>query len=174
MIRELRNIRRFTVGTVGLPGERTFFIQIRTAEQLLSLSLEKSQTMALSERLRYMVKEIRTAHPLIHIENLERDSLPLEIPIDEEFRIGSMALFYDESTAEIQVDLREMATDIDDDLDDMTDTDVVRAFITPAQAIAFADRADLLVASGRKPCPFCGFPIDPNGHLCPRANGYRR
>ena len=174
MIREIRNIRRFTIGTVGVPGERTFFIQIRDENSLTSLSLEKSQAQALAERLRFMVKEIRAAHPLIIVDALERDALPLDNPIEEEFRIGSMALFFDEASSHIQVDLREMATEFDDEIEDMTDTDVVRAFISPGQALNFADRTELLVASGRKPCPFCAFPIDPNGHLCPRANGYRR
>ncbi|MCB1239503.1 MAG: DUF3090 family protein, partial [Tetrasphaera sp.] len=35
-------------------------------------------------------------------------------------------------------------------------------------------RAGALVAAGRPPCPFCGQALDPSGHICPRANGYRR
>ena len=31
-----------------------------------------------------------------------------------------------------------------------------------------------VVSAGRPPCPFCGGPLDPGGHVCPRANGYRR
>ena len=42
------------------------------------------------------------------------------------------------------------------------------------KAVAFAQRSKALVNAGRLPCPFCGIPIDPRGHLCPRANGYRR
>jgi hypothetical protein len=30
------------------------------------------------------------------------------------------------------------------------------------------------VSAGREPCPFCGSPLDPTGHVCPRANGFRR
>ena len=41
-------------------------------------------------------------------------------------------------------------------------------------ARAFARRCTRLVQAGRPPCPFCGGPLDPTGHICPRANGYRR
>ncbi|HEY5033265.1 MAG TPA: DUF3090 family protein, partial [Actinomycetes bacterium] len=43
-----------------------------------------------------------------------------------------------------------------------------------AVARAFAQRAAAVVGAGRPPCPFCGLPLDPTGHLCPRQNGYRR
>ncbi len=46
--------------------------------------------------------------------------------------------------------------------------------ITPAGARAFCKRAQAVVAAGRPPCQFCGGPMDPAGHLCPRANGFRR
>jgi uncharacterized repeat protein (TIGR03847 family) len=46
--------------------------------------------------------------------------------------------------------------------------------ITAAYARDFVARANALVAAGRPPCPFCLQPLDPQGHICPRANGYRR
>jgi uncharacterized repeat protein (TIGR03847 family) len=54
------------------------------------------------------------------------------------------------------------------------DAEVFIVRISEEQARAFARRAVALVASGRPTCPFCGRPIDPEGHICPRANGYRR
>ncbi len=50
----------------------------------------------------------------------------------------------------------------------------LRVALSPAQARVFARRAAPLVAAGRPPCPFCGNPLDPDGHICPRANGYQR
>lgn len=177
MLRIFSDLSRFTVGTVGLPGERTFYIQIKSGLTTISLSLEKSQVAALSERLNYMLKEIRLVHPLAPRPQLSRDSLPLEMPVSDEFRIGSIAIFYDEESELIQVDLREVNIgdeDVEDDSPILDDIQIVRAFITPAQAKTFHDRAELVIAAGRQPCPFCGFPIDPQGHLCARANGYRR
>lgn len=178
MIRLFEDVSRFTVGTVGVPGDRTFFLQIRTPSQLVSASLEKSQVAALSERLNFMLREIRSIHPLAPKPSLQRDSLPLDNPVFDEFRIGSIAIFYDESTQLIQIDLREINSgdpeDDDLELSPFSDAQILRVFITPTQALAFHDRAELVIAAGRQPCPFCGFPINPEGHLCARANGYRR
>lgn len=177
MLRSFSEVERFTVGTVGLPGERTFYLQLRSGNVLLSTSIEKSQVAALSERLNFMLKEIRLAHPLVPRPELVRDSLPLENPVFDEFRVGSMAIFFDEATSKIQIDLRELNID-DDEFDEgsaqLDDVEIIRLFISPSQAKTFHDRAELVVAAGRQPCPFCSFPIDPQGHICARANGYRR
>lgn len=177
MLRTFKDISRFTVGTVGLPGERTFYLQFKSGNIVISASLEKSQVAALSERLNYMLKEIRLVHPLAPRPQLLRDSLPLEIPVMDEFRIGSIAIFFDEESELIQVDLREINVSEDENEEvqvQLNEVEVIRLFITPSQAKTFHDRAELVIAAGRQPCPFCGFPIDPQGHLCARANGYRR
>ena len=177
MLRTFREVSRFTVGTVGVPGERTFYLQFRAGNEVISTSLEKSQVAVLSERLSYMLKEIRLAHPLITRPQLVRDSLPLDTPVMDEFRVGSMAIFFDAEIEKIQIDLRELNIgdeEVDDELLTIEDLQVLRIFITPSQAKSFHDRAELVVAAGRQPCPFCSFPIDPQGHLCARANGYRR
>ena len=180
MLRTFRDVSRFTVGTVGEPGDRTFFLQLRSGNALISTSLEKSQVAAISERLQYMLKEIRQVHPLSPRPQLQRDSLPLENPVFDEFRVGSIAIFYDEESEKIQIDLRELNLGDDDEINDEIDDDfpqsaeIIRLFISPTQALSFHDRAELIIAAGRQPCPFCGLPIDPQGHLCARANGYRR
>lgn len=50
--------------------------------------------------------------------------------------------------------------------------DLVRVRLTPLAARAFVERSLRTVAAGRPPCPFCGLPLDPTGHICPRKNGY--
>ena len=178
MLRNFNEVDRFTVGTVGVPGDRTFFLQIRFESTLLSTSIEKSQVAAISERLQYMLKEIRQIHPLAPRPQLTRDSLPLETPVEDEFRVGSIAIFYDEESSRIQIDLRELNLSDTEDEDvetlQISDVEIIRIFISPSQALTFHDRAELVIAAGRQPCPFCGMPIDPQGHLCARANGYRR
>ncbi|CAB4890096.1 unannotated protein [freshwater metagenome] len=182
MLRTFRDVSRFTCGTVGLPGERTFYLQIRTGNVMISASLEKSQVSALGERLQFMLKEIRMVRPLSPRPNLIRDLQPLDIPVLDEFRIGSIAIFYDEDSDLIQIDLRQVDLgefdltdeDVDEDSPLLDEIQIVRIYISQDQARAFYDRAELVVAAGRQPCPFCGMPIDPQGHLCARANGYRR
>ena len=182
MLRTFSHVSRFTCGTIGMPGDRTFYLQFNSEVEIISLSLEKSQVAALGERLRYMLKEIRLVHPMATRPQLIRDSKPLDMPVVEEFRIGAIAIFYDEERELIQIDLREVSTsgiefdeeDLDEDSPLLSDIQIVRLFITPEQARSFHDRAELIVAAGRQPCPFCGAPINPQGHLCARANGYRR
>ena len=177
MLRTFNEVSRFTVGTIGLPGDRTFFLQIRSGNSLISTSLEKSQVAAMSERLNFMLREIRLIHPVSERPQLVRDSLPLENPVLDEFRVGSIAIFYDEESEKIQIDLRELNLsdeEFDEEAPSLEDLEIIRIFITPTQAKTFHDRAELVIAAGRQPCPFCGLPIDPEGHLCARANGYRR
>ena len=52
--------------------------------------------------------------------------------------------------------------------------DLLIASLRISQVKGFCERATALVNAGRPACPFCGLPVDPLGHLCPRANGYRR
>ena len=173
-------VERFVAGTIGQPGERTFFIQARTGGRLISVSLEKTQVQALSERLTFMIREIKQSDPTIVIQRLTRDDEPLETPIEEEFRIGVIGIAFDASRELIQIDLQAVSEGDEEepefiDVDDLTgDQDIMRVLISPSMADQFAKRAMSVVSAGRLPCPFCGGPIDLRGHLCPRANGYRR
>ena len=160
---------RFVAGTVGEPGERAFYLQIRSNARLFSVAVEKAQVQAISARLEVMVAEIRKSNPLMIIEKLPIDDAPLESPIDAEFQIGAMSLAWDEESKLICVELFELEDDEED-----AEGEVVEINITVAMAAAFAARSKAVVNAGRLPCPFCGIPIDPRGHLCPRANGYRR
>ena len=171
---------RFTVGTVGQPGERTFFIQARHGTRLISVSCEKSQVQALADRLTYMLREIKQSDPTIVITRLMRDDAPLETPIEEEFRVGVIGIAFDDSRQLIQIDLQAVSEGDQEepdfiDVDDLSgDQDILRVLISPSVADQFSKRALTVVNAGRQPCQFCGGPIDLRGHLCPRANGYRR
>ena len=166
---EFTTPERFVAGTVGEPGERAFYLQIRSNARLFSVAVEKAQVQAISARLEVMIAEIRKSNPLMIIEKLPIDDAPLESPIDAEFQIGAMSLTWDEESALICVELFELEDDEED-----SEGEVVEINITVAMAAAFAARSKAVVNAGRLPCPFCGIPIDPRGHLCPRANGYRR
>ena len=160
---------RFVTGTVGQPGERAFYIQLRSSSQLFSVAVEKAQVQAIVARLEIMIAEIKKVQPLIMIEKLPLDDSPLESPVDAEFQIGAISLAWDDQTQFITLELYELE---DDEVD--TEGEVVEVSITLAMASAFVQRSKAVVNAGRLPCPFCGIPIDPRGHLCPRANGYRR
>lgn len=175
---------RFVAGTVGEPGSRSFFLQARSGRRVTSVGLEKEQVALLAERLEELLDEIvrRTggspAVPAAAPVDLT-DNEPLEQPILEEFRVGSLALAWDEPHARIVIEAGAITEDenpAEPLSDDQTAEapDVLRVRLTGGQARAFAARAQAVVSAGRPPCPLCELPLDPEGHVCPRQNGYRR
>lgn len=163
------NPQRCIAGTIGQPGERAFYIQVRLDNRVVSVAVEKSQVQALATRLDLMIAEVRKTNPLITIETVTKDDGPLDTPVDEEFQVGAISLAWDEEQKLISIELYELEDDEED-----SEGAVLEVNISLGMGIAFAARSKALVDAGRLPCPFCGIPIDPRGHLCPRANGYRR
>ncbi|MBX0300395.1 DUF3090 domain-containing protein [Cryobacterium sp. 1639] len=165
---------RVVVGTVGLPGSRTFYLQVRTGAQIVSIALEKQQSALLAEKIDEILDQlinyegnpfsVPTATP---IELVDND--PLE-PVEEEFRTGSMSLGWDPTTVQIVLEAFPIADDDDDD--DLLEV----AVIEPAEMLlvrmpvgtarAFAKRTREIVGAGRPLCPLCGYPIDSDGHTC--------
>lgn len=175
---------RFVVGTVGMPGERTFFLQARQGNIITSVALEKAQVAALADRVDQLLDEASARSDQGDIPERGAggvsDTAPLEAPIMEEFRVGAMALGWDDESRRVIVEAYAISDD-DVEMPDLNDDEVtegmpdtLRVWMTPAYARAFAERARSVVSAGRPPCPFCSQPLDPEGHICPRANGYRR
>jgi uncharacterized repeat protein (TIGR03847 family) len=183
---------RFVPGTVGEPGARTFFLQARAGSQVTSIVLEKQQVQILGERVAELLDELiqsdgaRTTIPAMTPVGLI-DNEPLEQPIQEEFRAGTITLSWDAEdervvievfpVAEVEVELPVEAAEqelIDLPIEEPEPEELLLVRMPAAMARSFAARAESVVAAGRAPCPFCGGPMDPDGHLCPRANGFRR
>jgi uncharacterized repeat protein (TIGR03847 family) len=185
VIHVFRQPERFVAGTVGEPGARTFFLQARSGPLLVSVALEKQQVAVLAERIDELLDEVMasgsndTLIPAVAPVGLE-DSAPLEQPIEEQFRAGTMTLSWDPGIARVVIEVFPLMDTSDDDLEDGEEGDevepeevfLVRLEAGPARA--FVQRAALVIEAGRPDCPFCGSPIDPEGHLCVRANGFRR
>jgi len=175
---------RFVAGTVGQPGSRAFYLQASARGRITSVLLEKAQVAALAERVEEVLDEAlrrsggSSAIPAVAPTEL-LDSAPLDLPLEQEFRVGTMALAWDSVDERLVVEAQALVEDAEEDEnalyeDDENGPDMLRVRLTGAMARVFAKRALDLVAAGRKPCPFCNLPLDPEGHLCPRANGYRR
>jgi uncharacterized repeat protein (TIGR03847 family) len=56
--------------------------------------------------------------------------------------------------------------------DEAEGPDTLRVRLTADAARGFVNRAIEVIAAGRLPCPLCGQPLDPQGHICPRRNGH--
>ena len=183
---------RFVAGTVGAPGHRTFFLQAREGVRITSVALEKQQVSVLAERLESLLDELMQAQGEVLIPAVTpagaQDTEPLEQPIDEEFRAGTMTLAWDDAAGRIVIEVFPVDESGEPDgpsdpdgpdvveleIEEVEPDELLLVSLPPALARAFCERAQAVVAAGRPPCQFCGNPMDPAGHLCPRANGFRR
>jgi uncharacterized repeat protein (TIGR03847 family) len=175
---------RVVVGAVGQPGSRSFYLQARAGSRITSVALEKEQSALLAEKIEEILDElmaqegnpisIPTATP---VELVDND--PLEQPVEPEFRTGAMSLGWDPTTAQVVIEAyplveAEDTADFDSAQDDaiVEPSEMLLVRIPVGTARAFAARTLEIVGAGRPICPFCGTPIDPEGHVCAVPDGF--
>lgn len=181
VIHVFRQPDRFIAGTVGEPGDRAFYLQAVEDSKTVSVLLEKQQVTVLAERISALLTEISKRFGAPATEALGDDAVdtePLVVPLEEEFRVGTMGLGWDADSRSIVVELLAFTEDEVDESVVLDDTeegpDALRVFLSPVQARAFATRAERVILAGRPPCPLCAEPLDAEGHICPRQNGYHK
>jgi uncharacterized repeat protein (TIGR03847 family) len=207
---------RVVIGTVGQPGSRTFYLQVRTGTEMVSVALEKQQAALLAEKIDEILDQLMANEgnqwsipadtPLELVDND-----PLEQPVEEDFRAGAMSLGWDPSTAQVVVeaypivDAEDEALTMPDDFDAALDAALAEVLNVPIEEVsdgrrdgvfddefdaalnepnevllvrmpvgtarAFATRTREVVGAGRRICPFCARPIDPEGHTCVLPEG---
>jgi len=165
---------RVVVGTIGRPGSRAFYLQARDGSRVTSVGLEKMQSAALAEKIDEILEQVMAAdgNPVsvptgIPVELVDNE--PLDQPVEPEFRAGALSLGWDPSTAQVVIEafpLVEVADGADVDEAELEPDEVLVVRIPVGTARAFAARTLEIVGAGRPLCPFCGQPIDPEGHLC--------
>jgi uncharacterized repeat protein (TIGR03847 family) len=176
---EFDEVDAFTVGVLGEPGHRVFLLQCRRGSTRVAVKCEKQQAAAIAAYLRKVLHDLPQPddRPL-------PASLELVPPLEPAFVLGPVGLGYDRENDRLLVQLEEIVvSDVEDDDDDQDEAarredaeneDVsrghVRLFLTRGQAVAFCERSEETVAAGRPLCIFCGLPINPDGHPCPRMN----
>ena len=167
---------RVVIGTVGVPGARTFYLQVRTGKQIVSIALEKQQAAQLAEKIEEILDQLITleGNPFsipkgTPIELVDNDQLEA---VQEQFRTGAMTLSWDPTTAQVVIEAYPI-TDVDaDDNDESVDEnsadvpDMLLLRMPVGTARAFAKRAREVVGAGRPACPLCGYPLDAEGHVC--------
>lgn len=156
----------FTTGTVGPPGRRVFYIQVRDDNLVVSLRCEKQQVAALAEYLDGLLDDLEPVPVGLSVPDLD-----LTQPVNDLWTIGSIGVAYDEPGDRIVVVMEEYIDEEDEeDLELAPPGGAVRVHLSRAQAQLFIDRSRELVEAGRPSCRFCGLPMDPEGHPCPRMN----
>ncbi|MFN3255707.1 MAG: DUF3090 family protein [Ilumatobacter sp.] len=163
---EFDDVDMFTVGTVGRPGSRTFFLHVRADGLRLGIKCEKQQAAAIAQYLDKALSDLPPAE-----DRPIAGAMEISEPGEIAFVLGPIGLGYDRSNDRVLLQLEEVAA-LDEEGEPVDDDDRshVRIYITRGQAAAFAVHAGNVIESGRPECKWCGFPIDPDGHPCPRMN----
>ena len=170
---DLERVDKVTTGAVGEPGERTFFLQARAGERLVTISVEKEQVELLSssilEILATVDKETGDGPP--------EEQLALDAPIEPLWRAGRLSIGYSEDRDLMMLELEELVAEPEDEeaepAEDAPDPDRLRVWATREQMLALSRHGSAVAARGRPRCQLCGNPIDPGGHTCPAMNGHR-
>ena len=182
---ELDPVDRITAGAVGEPGERTFFLQGRKGDHLVTLLVEKQQVQLLAASVVKILAQIETEPSE---EEPEARPMDLESPLEPEWRAGRLAIGYEEDRDLLVLEVEEFVPgteDEDDDEeqespqeaptvggDDQPEPGLVRFWATRDQMLALARHGVTVCAAGRPTCQFCGNPMDAEGHVCPAMNGH--
>ena len=155
----------FTTGTIGPPGQRTFYLQAGRGVEFVSMVCEKEQMRALGEGLLSLLDQIAQTYNRAVPESRGDYDFDLIEPVIPVWRIAQMGVGYDDDTDQIIIIVQELVEEGDE-------AEIGRFILSRKHAQAFAYHALEVVAAGRPTCPFCGEPIDPEGHFCPRTNGH--
>jgi uncharacterized repeat protein (TIGR03847 family) len=163
---EFDDVDAFTVGTQGRPGERTFYLQARGDGRRVTLKCEKQQAAAILQYLRRVLSDLPPPQ-----DKPMPSALELVEPIEASFVLGPVGLGYDRSMDRVLIQLEEVG-EVDEEGELIPDENRghVRLYVNRGQAVAFCEQAESVIEAGRPACRWCGFPIDPDGHPCPRMN----
>ncbi|MFX0539713.1 DUF3090 family protein [Ornithinimicrobium sp. Y1847] len=173
---------RCVAGSVGPPGQRTFFLQATDGARRSTISLEKEQVRLLGLSLVELIDEVAPRAGSEEAAASYLDNAPLDAPFEDDFRVQRLSVAWEASRERVVIEAYDRP-DVEDilDLDPAEDypwtgqpARTVSIVLEPARARAFAQRCTASLEGGRPNCPFCGQPLDPGGHICPRANGYKR
>jgi uncharacterized repeat protein (TIGR03847 family) len=151
---ELSSVDRFTAIAVGVPGARTFFLQVVADGTSLNFKCEKQHVDALATALAGILGDL----PPVADTPGQADASPTHEPGPPQWTVGSIALGVEPPNARVIVVFEEAQED--------DDHAQIRFFLTLQQAKAFVEHGSALVAAGRPGCALCGSPIDSIGYHC--------
>ena len=170
---DLGPVERITVGTIGEPGARTFYLQARSADRLVSVVVEKQQVQLLSASILELLADLE-----LETAMGTDDGMDLEDPVDPVWRAGKLSIGYDHDAQRFMLEIEEYLPEPDLESDDprlalaAAEPDVVRIGASSEQMLALSRRGAVVVDAGRPACQFCGNPMDAEGHACPAMNGH--
>lgn len=168
---DLKPVKHITIDSIGKPGQRVFYVQGMTDEQTVTLLVEKVQVQTMALGVEEFLSEVTSRYPGLSQSSSDfvEENMRIRSPVDPLFRVGDLGLAYDTEEDLLILVARELVVDAEES----EEAGVVRYWCTRSQIRALA-RWGLDVASrGRPICPYCGEPMEPEGHFCPKKNGHK-
>jgi uncharacterized repeat protein (TIGR03847 family) len=173
---ELGPVDRITADAVGAPGERTFYIQARAGQELVTVIVEKQQVQLLAASVLELMEDAPTTEPVP-----DEPAMALEEPLDPRWRAGRLSIGFDQERDLFLLEVEEFQPELEDlDVEDPgsivpeIEPESIRIWASPAQMLALSRHGAAVAARGRPTCQFCGNPIDAEGHACPAMNGHSK
>jgi uncharacterized repeat protein (TIGR03847 family) len=168
---DLNPVSAITVGTLGQPGQRIFYMQARRGPTTITIETEKEQVRALALGVHQFLEDLTQRFPdRIDLDQVPQSELNLAQPVEAEFKVGQMGLGYDSDQDLVVVVAQSLQLEGESEETAIT----ARFWVTRGQAKAMADHALEVVSQGRPMCALCGRPISPEGHFCPKRNGHTK
>ena len=167
---DLNPVSRITIGAIGEPGQRVFLLQASQGSSSITLKIEKEQARVLASSTIELLEELDQKYPRTYtrLDKPLTSDLMLQQPVDPEFVVGQIGLGYDQEQDFVVLVVQEVQ------LERGGEPATARFWATRAQMRALSDHTLEVVNQGRPICPLCDSPIDPEGHFCPKSNGYER
>lgn len=154
-----------TASYLGVPGERTFYVQAEDEHQRVSLLVEKTQVGGIGELLTQLLARVDD----VPATDWDRQAMELREPVDPRWRVGEIGAGLDPQLGRFVLEFTELVPD------EEQEPEVVRFSMDHDQARRLAAHATEVVEEGRPTCRLCGRPTEPDGsHVCPSTNGHGR
>lgn len=169
---DLGPVDRITADAVGKPGARTFYIQARRGDALVTLIVEKQQVQLLASS----VLDLLASIGLETGAGPDEGSMDLEQPLEPRWRAGRLSIGYEQDADLFLLEIEELQPELEEDAQVLLqeDPDIVRLLASREQMLALSRHAAAVANRGRPTCQFCGNPLDPEGHTCPAMNGHSK
>jgi uncharacterized repeat protein (TIGR03847 family) len=162
---ELNPVSHITIGTVGPPGERIFYLQGGKGSDLITLIIEKQQAVMLATSLESLLEELGEKFPAKDAREPVWTDMRLREPIEPLFRVGNMGLGFNEEVSRVAIVAYEL-------VDEEEEPNAVSLWANRLQVQALIKHSQETADAGRPICGNCGQPIDEDGHFCPNRNGH--
>jgi uncharacterized repeat protein (TIGR03847 family) len=149
--------------SIGVPGQRRFRLKVMNENgRTAFLWLEKEQLHALGEAIEAVLKNEGYEHHARPLDDMEPEPV-FPVSADVDYQIGQLSMGLFRETERIVVNSAAAGEE---------ETAGISFSISYPAAGELREQITRVVAAGRPPCPLCGGPMDPSGHICPRRNGH--